>query len=64
MSKNDYLKDFDICSLCKDSEGMPKNAYRTLEKAHTAINTVALYESLRLRAYWCPYGEGWHLTHK
>lgn len=50
-----------ICS-CKDSKGALKDPYDTQELAQQQAAELMMHQKLELRAYPCPYGNGWHLT--
>ena len=56
--KKEYYQD--ICPFCLDSQGDRKFSYKTLEIAKNS----AEYSNSKLKIYWCPSGEGWHLTSK
>jgi len=45
---------------CRGRDGLLKNSYQSKAVARMAAKRMPMY--LRLRAYQCPDGNGWHLT--
>ena len=52
------MHDEKICIYCLDSKGVPKYAYKDEKTA----KQIARNSTKKLSVYWCPFGEGWHLT--
>jgi hypothetical protein len=50
------------CAHCTGADGRPKEAYATEHDAERRAEILRAERSVFLRAYPCPYGEGWHLT--
>ncbi|MBT8348739.1 MAG: hypothetical protein HKP62_04750 [Sulfurovum sp.] len=51
----------DICS-CTDSNGQPKDLYRSEASAKKVLKMLSSQKKLQLSIYICPHGCGWHLT--
>lgn len=50
------------CPYCIDSQGAPKQAYATKQGAVMRSNILLKERGIRLYAYECECGYGWHLT--
>ena len=50
------------CDWCRGSDGKAKEAYVTEEDAERRARILLTERGVRLRAYECEHGSGWHLT--
>ncbi len=50
------------CPHCMGSDGRSKDAYGSEKNAQLRAKIIRKESSVLLRAYPCPYGNGWHLT--
>ena len=50
------------CNHCTSSSGKPKKLYPTKEIAEKRARIIYEERRIRLTAYSCPVGQGWHLT--
>lgn len=50
------------CRHCTGADGRLKEAYGTEQDAERRAEILRAERGIRLRAYPCEYGQGWHLT--
>lgn len=50
------------CHSCAGADGRPKEAYATQQDAERRAEILLAERGVRLRAYVCNHGSGWHLT--
>ena len=48
----------EVCNFCKDRKGFAKYSY----SSEAIALQMAKNSQRNLKVYWCPYGEGWHLS--
>lgn len=53
---------FEACFKCVGRDRSSKIAYPTEGDANEAASRIGAHSAISLRAYECPYGDGWHLT--
>ncbi len=51
-----------ICMYCTDSALFQKDLYATQLEAEGMARMIGKEKRIRLYAYKCPHGSGWHLT--
>jgi hypothetical protein len=50
------------CKSCTGQDGSEKTVYKTKQEAADMALKIEKEQQLFLRAYKCPYGNGWHLA--
>ena len=50
------------CGLCVDGRGSMKELYPSEEIAEKRAEILRREQGVSLKAYPCPYSDGWHLT--
>ncbi len=53
-----------VCMFCTDSGLFQKDIYSTRQEAETKAVSVGRQNRIKLYAYKCPHGSGWHLTRR
>ena len=52
----------DSCPLCTSAQGKPKKIFETAELAQHFAQNLRIESGVSFRHYFCPHGNGWHLT--
>lgn len=52
----------ETCNHCQGRDGRPKKTYPTEAAAEASGDAIYTRGGPRLRAYECPWTDGWHLT--
>jgi hypothetical protein len=62
LKNNNIRKERERCSLCKSSELYPKAIFNDLLDAKSSLNNLSIAIKYEMYAYFCPHGNGIHLT--
>lgn len=62
LENNNIKKERERCSFCKSSDLNTKAIFNDLLDAKSSLNNLSIAIKYEMYAYFCPYGNGIHLT--